>query len=123
MIPKLSTSACNSSSSTRLPPFSVALTALCAAYATEKGTLVGDQEVLETSEGDRHEALGLGDELVTGEAGQELLECHLGLQPGQRSTEAEVGAVAEGQVAGSATVDVEPIGVGELAVVEVGGAP
>src|SRR5947209_2451570 len=44
---------------------------------------------------------------------QQQPQCDSGLQPGKWSAEAEVDAVAEGQVRVELAVDIEPVGVGE----------
>ena len=57
-----------------------------------------------------------------GEPGERLLERDAALHPRQRGAEAEVDPVPEGDVMVDGPVDVEPVGIRELALVAVGGA-
>ena len=61
-------------------------------------------------------------DLPVGEALQHLVERDPALQAGQRGTQAEVDAVAEGEVATDVAVDVEAVAVREVALVPVGRA-
>ena len=51
-------------------------------------------------------------DLPLGEAVEHLVERDPALEPGERGAEAEVEAVAEGEVLAVVAVDVEPVGVG-----------
>ena len=56
----------------------------------------------------------------SGKRCKHLVERHPAFEARQRGAEAEVGAVAEGEVAARVAVDVEPVAIRELAVVAVG---
>src|SRR4029077_1508499 len=58
-------------------------------------------------------------DLPRGEAVEDLVEGDPSLEPGQCGAEAEVQAVAEGEVVVDPAADVEAVAVGELAVVTV----
>ena len=62
-------------------------------------------------------------QVVPGPAAQDLLEGDARLEAGERRTDADVDAVAEGEMPADAAVDVELAGAVELALVAVGGAP
>src|SRR5271163_1529744 len=61
-------------------------------------------------------------DLPLGEALQHLVERHPAFEPGQRRTEAQMDAVAEGLMPADVAVDVEAVAVGEMPLVPVGRA-